>query len=891
MRRLRRLQAALLPLPATTRQGELVAVSAARSLIYFSLVLHSESEFFAAEGNEVDSASRDGDLSMGQRVTLGIGLEWERGVVTGVVIRHELRHVDPDSFLSLIMFSGRLERFLHVHTVLLSASEAHEANLSGGVCTTSGDIVSICCSHPPVAASAMSGTNGTPARSNRRVRFDEVLAVVLVPIQSAREHRNNGHSDLYYSRQDFQLFGRQRNCEVADVMREEGISQAEALHHLYLLEGSAKHLFTESNSHISFFGDEDIKACREDRNDDHEGDESVEDVYVEDTFDENRAGDKCSLDLEVMKSLDDYTLQRERLRGESFSLVDYGTVKDSGQRMNSRKPCRVRSASTSICCSKDDSLGTNLCWRNLRDDCLLDTERLAHALQRDRIHEPFVAIDKCQVGIEQSRSGTTGRSASADGRLQTTSGNIFADVEDKDEWYPGKILQMLHDRAAVGTREFESVSDDSAECNDSTSSASSLSSCQPVCTDIEEEVEPSSWYIGKLIKRVMSKPTSCQDSPSSDKGWYMGKYFRKAVTPPSSPRRSHQIFNHNDSIRLSGEALSALQDATNNENQVSLGHRAGTDSESESESDSDSSLDSDSDSDTSEMGMHRHRMSKVLLPPIPTAGWLLGRTICRDVLKPSPVEVKIIVQSCRGLKSESLLPPYSPISFVEVSVGDNTPLHTNVAGRSSNPNFTNHAMNFSLSPMDTVGEYVLFTVYERFVVTGQKVPLGHAKLSLAAVPVSDCNSEHTLMTLPLVPVSSEDTVGKGLFRPVVASIDSSAFHNQRSGADRGHSEHKSYDEIMKEARIATTSGGVSSPLHGLTALSQRGSALPPTICVSICKIDPNMFTVLKQLHDEDCAREDVLAELELGKECENSHSRWIDEEPFFKQHMSQLHTF
>jgi hypothetical protein len=96
---------------------------------------------------------------------------------------------------------------------------------------------------------------------------------------------------------------------------------------------------------------------------------------------------------------------------------------------------------------------------------------------------------------------------------------------------------------------------------------------------------------------------------------------------------------------------------------------------------------------------------------------------------------------------------------------------------------------------------------------------------------------------------------------------------------------------MKEARIATTSGGVSSPLHGLTALSQRGSALPPTICVSICKIDPNMFTVLKQLHDEDCAREDVLAELELGKECENSHSRWIDEEPFFKQHMSQLHTF
>jgi len=62
-------------------------------------------------------------------MTIGIGLEWERGIVTGIVVRHEKGYYDPDSFLNLLMFSRRHEKNVFITAVILTSDDAEEGQL------------------------------------------------------------------------------------------------------------------------------------------------------------------------------------------------------------------------------------------------------------------------------------------------------------------------------------------------------------------------------------------------------------------------------------------------------------------------------------------------------------------------------------------------------------------------------------------------------------------------------------------------------------------------------------------------------------------------------------------------------------------------------------------
>jgi hypothetical protein len=292
VRRLRRLQAALLPLPAATRQGMLIPVSSRQTLIYFSLHLSGHHHHHSGRSSSEDSCSSDeseageaGAPGRRKGVTLGIGLEWERGVVTGVVLRHVPRLLDPDSFLSLVMYSRRQEELLRVLAVELTAEEAREGQITGpsggsrgGSSSSSRALVSVRCSPPlqvpqererQAASCGGEGEDegGEPLPQPRRVHFGGELGVVLVPPASGREERGRGGgggSDCFYSPQDYQRFSRQRDCEVSDAMREEGLGREEALRFLYLLEGTAAELLTDRNCHLSEEEEEEEREKRED---------------------------------------------------------------------------------------------------------------------------------------------------------------------------------------------------------------------------------------------------------------------------------------------------------------------------------------------------------------------------------------------------------------------------------------------------------------------------------------------------------------------------------------------------------------------------------------------------------------------------------------------------
>mmetsp|Transcript_30259 Transcript_30259/g.56294 ORF Transcript_30259/g.56294 Transcript_30259/m.56294 type:complete len:970 (-) Transcript_30259:1004-3913(-) len=900
VRRLRRLQAALLPLPASTRQGILVPVSASQTLIYFSLL--------------VDCSK--GSTTTQQRVTLGIGLEWERGVVTGLVIRHEMRHLDPDTFITLVMYSNRKECHVQIQGVIVSANEIQEGQLTSCELAEGDDVVSVDCQPPPPSST---GLESSASEHPREVWFSDMLKVVLVPVVSSYDQRcasTKGDSDCFYSRQDFHRFSRQRDFEVADMMRDEGLSHDEALQALYLSEDSVGQLRTELNYHIPFevYRDEEQSlknngsgALQHVESDDETCEDSIQSTHhdhdnqslgrrnsiagveggrfkcewLSDSDDDTIDGDKRhdahddarsstggrdEIKVDEVDGIGEgESLQRGRLRGCSFSASG---ISEWGCRG------RSRSASASVCGGKHGVVGVSGSGRaELPDESLLDAQRYVHFQQR---YNEYLGADSTRaLNVEDlTGQGLTNsaaelvrpcRSASADGRLQSSANNLVID-EDMDAWYPGKYLQRIRDGAVgVGGHEAEYNMSSSRAVDRSSSSCSSSSkgSLSSLDSTSEAEDESDGWYFGKLMKRVMTKVEPHDERGYGGDGWFLGKYIQKAMTPLPVSR---QIFNAHDSLRLTGTALSNLHEAVNVQKAVETNS---------------SSSDSDSDSDDGFTGIHRKRSRKVLLPRVAAAGWILGRTIAREGLSRSPVNVEVTVLGCHGLKSNSVFPPYSPVTFVEVSVGDNTPIRTIEASRSSSPTYQEKLMQFPLSALDVVGEYLHFTVYERFVSTGQKVVLGQAQLSLSAIPVCDGSDQTTTVTLQLVSKVSADFVGKGLYQPLRASTGAGARRDWQRATFHESSAQKSYDEIKREAHKASTSSrGSHSAARRLTADDHGALVPPPIINISICKIDEAMFSVLKQLRDEDavCERQ-CAATGELG----GTSSYWLDEEPCFSQ--------
>ena len=852
-------------------------------------------------------------------ITLGIGLEWERGVVTGIVIRHVFFQMNPDTFLNLVMFSKREEEHVQVTGIVLTAYEAkaiqnsipedrmnhmrikttsilvHNRGIKSclvpdqAVSDMTTHMVSLSCSH-----CEKNLPTANKSDSYRHVHFSDTVSVVLVPVLSIRssDRERDGSSNCFYTPQDYQRFSRQRDLELEDAMRDEGLEQEEALQSMFFLKESLCDLQTHNNYIVSV--DDVERVISIDGMDEHVGHVPIEDVRkpADQIFD----GDECMLQdictsqaggngkncessnlveagtqirsdpgnnlrrhVEEMLGSGDNDCRhhfRDRLRGVEGGKSNGMVMRNLQQSVSSTLGQRARYHSTSSSVHTMHQAGNALSMmdkREIASDHLLDvylwqknSTKILHTTSVD-------GGDDCHLDTAMSdplvssqlKEGWCGRSFSADGRLQSAKEHRLAESvhDERIGWFPGKLLRQFRNRNNEDCADSDDDSGNSdklgARYNDQKLEGLSSSSHSSSSIDFDSEQRSGrsdSWYLGKYVQRLVASNREEDDSDS----WYFGKYMRKVIRP-ASLTKSGGIMNHRDSCRLTEESLRCIQD-----NILRL----------EKSSDADSS--SSSDSDDFE-GIHRRHIAK-RLPRLPPIGWLLGRSVDRFDIPIYPVEVYVKVESCRGLRSDSLLPPYSPVSLVEVSLGDNAPVRTEDSARTSNPVYLEKAIKFDLRYTDTFDEFILFTVYERFALTGKLVVLGKAELSLAALPVhADC-TQPVAVTMPLLRDVPRDKVGKGIYCP--ESAVAASLWQTKSGF-------RSYDEAKRDSIKARTSFG-----GGILPIPTGGDdENPATINASVIKIDKTMFCLLRQLKAEDDIASGTLQQ-------EETH-RWLDEEDCF----------
>ena len=143
-------------------------------------------------------------------MTIGIGLEWEKGIVTGIVVPHE-KNVD-------------------ITAVLLTSDDAEEGQLDlPQIIEKYTEVASVKCISRSFVDFEPSRGKGKDVNCHNTLSVVP-LSVVLVPKISSRDDTS---LDCFYSRQDYQHFSQHLDVEVSDMVRTMKLSQDQALKELF----------------------------------------------------------------------------------------------------------------------------------------------------------------------------------------------------------------------------------------------------------------------------------------------------------------------------------------------------------------------------------------------------------------------------------------------------------------------------------------------------------------------------------------------------------------------------------------------------------------------------------------------------------------------------------